>query len=471
MIRLLAAFPLLLASSAFADTPQKALNAAASKGDATQIQQLLDAGAFVNGTDGDSTWTPLCYAVNAGQLEAAQLLYERRGDLRMPCSGTFGGSLLAMAAGKENAEILRWLLKAQTWTDAEKAYAWSRAQRPDAMQALLDAGVGVDDSNGSESKLYNFAWQGNLEGVKFLVSKGADPDYKAGHGETPLMRVVGHESDRGGVDYDSVAEYLISTGRVDVNAASYGGTVLAYAARAGNVKAIERLLAAGARVDGRNPESDSTPLMVASSAEAAQALLDRGASVNAVDKKGRTALIYLFESDVPQRKDKAFLAAALLDHHADPDVKDRVLGYTALHYAAYRGDMAGVAQLAQSAGNIDEPSLPVTDSGRTRIVGGSQTPLMLAALSQKKDIVMYLLLAGADPKAADALGLSVADYARRDGRVTVGGRPIYPDLPTPDPDIERFVKNPPRLPAKKRAEHVPLAPIRAALNSASTVRW
>jgi peptidoglycan/LPS O-acetylase OafA/YrhL len=65
------------------------------------------------------------------------------------------------------------------------------------------------------------------------------------------------------------------------------------AARAGDLGAIERLMAGGVGVDALDPERGGTPLLwaaVTGRAEAIELLIGRGAHVNAVDRDGGTAL-------------------------------------------------------------------------------------------------------------------------------------------------------------------------------------
>ena len=95
----------------------------------------------------------------------------------------------------------------------------------------------------------------------------------------------------------------------DLNRAAYhsiGISPLHAAARAGNSDCVRLLLAHGAHVDGPGPDSDSfeTPLMTTFSSEGqswsaqhavALALLDAGASVSYVNRKGSSALTHLLQ--------------------------------------------------------------------------------------------------------------------------------------------------------------------------------
>ena len=78
-----------------------------------------------------------------------------------------------------------------------------------------------------------------------------------------------------------------------VAALAEGTTTIWAAASAGDLGAIKRHLASGAKVDGLDPERGGTPLLwaaVTGKAEAIELLIQRGANVNAVDRDGGTAL-------------------------------------------------------------------------------------------------------------------------------------------------------------------------------------
>ena len=51
-----------------------------------------------------------------------------------------------------------------------------------AITAALDAGDGVDESDGTGTPLYYAAWMGHLEAAKLLIERGADVNVQAALG-------------------------------------------------------------------------------------------------------------------------------------------------------------------------------------------------------------------------------------------------------------------------------------------------
>jgi hypothetical protein len=96
----------------------------------------------------------------------------------------------------------------------------------------------------------------------------------------------------------------------------------------------------------------------------------------------------------------------LLQHNADAKAKTDA-GMTALHYAAFKGNLSMVRLLLEAGAPVNVAD----DRGLT--------PLMMAANSKSKnqDVVCLLLDRGADTQAKDESGRTAADWAR------IGGRP------------------------------------------------
>ena len=146
------------------------------------------------------------------------------------------------------------------------------------------------------------AMRQDLEAVRGLIARGADPD--AAHGD--------------------------------------GMTALHWAAQHGDVEIIALLTGAGADVGGRTRLGGHTPLHVASRsarAAAVRALLAAGADAGAVTSTGATALHFASGSG------SAAAVSALLDGGADVDAREPVWGQTPLMFAAARARTEAIVVL------------------------------------------------------------------------------------------------------------------------------
>jgi ankyrin repeat protein len=124
-------------------------------------------------------------------------------------------------------------------------------------------------------------------------------------------------------DDSKTVDALIRAG-ADVNDAdSYGVTPLYLACANASVPMIRRLLDAGADPNHAYPTNGETPLMTVihseDNVEALQALFDRGAKVNVKDTVvGETALMWAV------RENRALSVKFLLDRGAELDVRTRI---------------------------------------------------------------------------------------------------------------------------------------------------
>jgi uncharacterized protein len=137
-------------------------------------------------------------------------------------------------------------------------------------------------------------------------------------------------------------------------------------------------------------------------------LLQQGASINAQDEDGRTALHYtvtgarisnsqLFEQE------QVSLLDTLIKYKADPNIKD-IEGNTALAAALHStsGQHIGIMELEKLLSSGANPNLQNNEG---------KTPLMLACeLNSNFEIILALVQAGADAKLKDHAGKAAIDY-------------------------------------------------------------
>jgi ankyrin repeat protein len=258
------------------------------------------------------------------------------------------------AARRGNRDIVRALLSAKANPNAQEtnggqsALMWAVSQRHSAVVEELVRG-GADVKAGSKTgftPLMFAAQQGDVDSARILLSGGANPNEvrpKSGNSYTPLIiaSAMGHADvaelllDKGanpnavdargytslhlvvrdsdyGIDLTGkdkivrIVKALLAHGANPnlrlkltrnvgtVNEVSLqGATPLVLAAEVNNFEAVKALLDAGAPIDARDTESQSTPLHRAASwgrVDVVKLLLERGADARLADKNGHTAL-------------------------------------------------------------------------------------------------------------------------------------------------------------------------------------
>jgi hypothetical protein len=158
-------------------------------------------------------------------------------------------------------------------------------------------------------------------------------------------------------------------------------------------------------------DPEETPLMRAAekgNVEEVMKLLAEGASVNAKDQSGYTALMYASKSF----NDSAAVARALLSAEAEVNAKDR-LGNTALNWATWNGIRLEVMNQLIAAG------------ADVKARDASGDPVLLTAVSSGGDeqlawkATKVLLSAGADTTARDSHGETALELAERIHRYSV----------------------------------------------------
>ena len=328
---------------------------------------------------------------------------------------------LVEAVKTGNAEAVLALLKQHVdvnapQADGATALHWA-AHRDDVKTAdlLIRAGARVNAANDlGATPLYLACTNRNAAMVNRLITAGANPNAALLRGETVLM-----ECARTG-DQGAVTALLAAGAHVNVAEPVYGQTALMWAAAQQHPRVVGALLEVGADVKARSrsyPQivetgnrgggSDvstvlrggSTPLLFAArvgDAESARLLVAAGADVNDTLPDGATALV------VAAHSGNGAVGALLLDKGADPNAAE--VGYTALHAAVDRSDLALVKALLAHGAN---PNLRITkatparrDSNdfqlAARLIGA--TPYLLAAKYVEVDIMRALAAGGADPK-------------------------------------------------------------------------
>ncbi|HZF28025.1 MAG TPA: ankyrin repeat domain-containing protein [Gammaproteobacteria bacterium] len=389
------AFVAAAALAAFAPTlGSERLTDAVRAGDAAAVSALLRQGASGHAEDADGT-TALHWAVRADDVELARALLRAGAHAR--AANRYGVTPLALAAENGNAAM---------------------------MTLLLDAGADPSAAAGEgETVLMTAARTGRPEAVKLLLAHGADPNAtERAFGETALMWAAGHGH------ADAIRALAAGGAKLDAHAATIdlpptkvnfsfavttalprgGMTALMYAAREGQLDAATALAEAGADLNAVDPEG-TTALVIAiinAHYDVAARLVEEGADPNIGDTAGMAALYAAVDMvhmapfvNRPSPRASGSLSSAdlvtvLLEHGANPN-------------AALR------APLLMRQHNGGDPSL-----------GNGATPLMRAAKAADVALMQTLLDHGADPSRAMANGNTAL-------LVAVSGRAgsLTPDAP------------------------------------------
>ena len=226
-------------------------------GTAADLKAQLDAGLDPNTHTAEGT-SLLMMAVT--EADKVRLLVDRGADVRAKAKSGFTALMIASTC-LGTSESVRLLLE-------------HGAEVTPGKEVMYNA-----------SPLFLASLAGDRENVALLLARGADPNR--------MMNVLG----------------------------AFPTTPLTAASTIDNVATIKALLASGADVNAKDPDS-MTALhwgVVAHHADVVEALLDGGAGANAVDRFGYTPLLYAATIDFGD----AETATALLQGGADPSLKDR----------------------------------------------------------------------------------------------------------------------------------------------------
>jgi ankyrin repeat protein len=335
---------------------------------------------------------------------------------------------LGEAARTANTQILSMLLKAGADPKAANAegetalHAVARTGNVEAAKLLLKAGADIEarETWGGQTPLHWAASQDQPDMVRFVISKGADPDSRA-----------------------TVRDWqrrVTAEGRPkDMNRGGF--TPLLYAARDGHIESVRALLQGKADINLPDPDG-TTPLLLTlinGHWDTAKLLIDSGANVNDWDFWGQSPLYiavdmnilpagFRVELPVMDKTTGVEVIKLLLAKGANPTVQlklrppyrnavqDRgadgtlVTGATPLMRAATGGDVEVVKLLLDAGALVDLPN----EDGTTPLmaaVSAAGTRGRNKTEEQALATVELLHAAGADVNATSRRGMTAAHSA------------------------------------------------------------
>lgn len=229
--------------------------------------------------------TPLEVASSSGESLIVELLLAHKANTERSESSFWGP--IHVAAKEGHIEVLRLLLlkgakvNSQTKDGNTALHLAVEERRRDCARLLLANGARTDIRNGrdGDTPLHIAAATGDDNMVKLLLQKGANKDVRNGTGKTA---------------YDVAAE----NGHTRLFDGLKLGDDLCAAARKGEVRTIQKLLEAGAAINGRDQHGWTALHRAAlkGRTEAVRVLLEKGVDVDAKDEDGYTALHCAAES-------------------------------------------------------------------------------------------------------------------------------------------------------------------------------
>ena len=360
---------------------------------------------------------PLEHAVAEGDHDLALTLL-KAGASGAGCKAGCGGcTVLDAAAEIGNGKVVSALLEAGSLADIDTVSGPERLSplhraiaggHTAAARALILAGADVSLLDSTSRGALHYAVQGRHGALaEDVMIAGADVNAANRDGETPLMIA----SAAG--DSHSVRAILLRGGRVGA-ADRTGRRPLHAAVRGGHTAVVEALLKAGADPSARYGNNlKVSPLQLACSSRDAAvttALLKHGADVKGSDGFGFTALHWAAYRGEPCVLD------ALIEAGADTEARssqvwlaghqDSHVGLTPLHIAAFfrRSSTPRMSVLLRRGADVNARD------------GHMQTPLHLVAASspgRKSSVAAadFLLRRGADETIKDMYGRTPEDLA------------------------------------------------------------
>ncbi len=232
--------------------------------------------------------------------------------------------------------------------------------------AYLAISLSADEPDGSTA-LLRASYQDDLEAATQLIRSGADVNAANDLGVTALWAACQNGS-------AAMVRALLAAGANPNAALLAGETPLMMAARSGNPDVAEQLLGKGARPDARGPRGQTALMWAVSQKhpDVVRVLLSHGADV--------------------RLRTESWKQTMAVPPHGHPD-NNREIPHgsdTALLFAARMGDLASAKLLVAAGADVNDAD------------AWGVTAIVLAAHSDYRDVVEFLLEKEADPNLATA---------------------------------------------------------------------
>ncbi|BET28718.1 hypothetical protein wCauATS_09200 [Wolbachia pipientis] len=311
------------------------LSWAACKNSVNVAQLLLSIGADID-IRCDQNWTPLHYAVSAGQYDMVRFLVDQGASILAKDNNVKTPLRIVNELG--NTEVANFLR-----AKLDK-YLFSAIERKDIRKVsdFLDGGANIEAKGiNNQTPLCVASCKGNLYVLKLLLSRNAKVNVQDDSRKTPL-----HYAAREG--HSDVAELLLGRGTMIDAEDCFGMAPLHYAAYHNRKNMVSFLIKQDAKIEAVDKEA-KTPLHYAAGKghlDVAELLLDRGAIIDAEDRFGMTPLHYAAYYN------REGMVSFLISQGAKVEAMDEK-ARTPLHYAAREGHLDVAKLLLECDAIID----------------------------------------------------------------------------------------------------------------------
>lgn len=361
---------------------------AANKGNTEVMKYLLSKGAKTNVQDSHGA-SPLTFAAGSGQKNTAvyDLLIANGVDLKKDLNHD-GANALLLSIGNDNELVLANYFQSKglalTSKDAAGNTAFNYAARAgniEVMKKLLTKGVKPTDNAMIMAAMGSRQGANKPEVFQYLESIGIKPSVVNGEGYNALHYIVRRPGQT------KLVKYFLDKG-ANVNQADEDGNTVLISAAAGNadLATIELLQPLVKDVNAAN-KAGATALAMAvrnSAPEVVQYLLEKGANINAVDKKGNNLAYYLVDSYSPQTAARFDSKLKLLQDKGFKLNAPQKDGNTLYHLAVAKNNLDLLKKIAPFGADVNAKN----KEGLTALHRA-------AMISKSDDVLRYLLEQGA----------------------------------------------------------------------------
>ena len=279
-----------------------------------------------NGADPDfetSQGRPVVMAARHGNLEILEMLIDADADFTLREGGEDLAEDVALDGG--HVEVIEALHEAGH-EFSEEFIARMRADEDWSQKATdifgpaYDAALNERNPQEGKTQLHYAAQYQNVESLRDLLRRGADPHIRSNNGSTPMMTSIKRQQPHNVV----VVRILLEAGTNPDEGDDEGNTPLSWAARTGQADVVEALLEHGATVNNDIISGGYTILHLAakSSPRIVELLVRAGMDVDIPDRRGYTPMHWALD---PNNRDKELagdIVTELLNLNADPYLSD-----------------------------------------------------------------------------------------------------------------------------------------------------